>query len=521
MVHRIEEEHAAAMESLGGMSAQVTMDFDQAVANMAYLSTAFNSDKWTVCPVVKGDAYGHGTALYGRASAAVPAIHSLCFVDDWEAEVVRTDTENPKANEFDLVRIRPSTNANLEAGIDLGVTEVLGNRDQLASLTYVMNMQGGRRKLLGRGLQSGGFDVFSAEGPDPVFPAPGEEDETEEEEETGAEDDAGTLAKKVQINIDTSMARSGFWPWDASDPTDEIRSYVNDILSSHPGYVITGLMTHMGQEGKEWVEEKVSMFLNAVCPIADELAQMQPGVPITIHYANTRTIALMLGDGEPWECDEDSLSEEGLAQIRYMVRPGKGVFGLLPPGVLADGAPTDGSLEENLKPVLSFRTKIATISRVAEGRLLGYGTTTLVRDSIVATLPIGWADGYPMRVYENYGNGTTDARMVVYKEDDDDWRCVVPVMRNPNMNLMVLDLTDCPYFVETPEPWTPNDFTVEVYGSNEVTAVDVARWGNLPSPSLACTRVGKSLVPDIHVDVLCGGELCEDVDDIKGKHCRK
>src|SRR3990167_8883261 len=80
------------------------------------------------------------------------------------------------------------------------------------------------------------------------------------------------------------------------------------------------------------------------------------------------------------------------AIVRYpeshfdMVRPGIAVYGL------SEDMP-------NLKPVLSWHTKIIQVKRVASGQKIGYGLTyETKRISMLAVLPVGYADGYPRTV---------------------------------------------------------------------------------------------------------------------------
>jgi len=72
-----------------------------------------------------------------------------------------------------------------------------------------------------------------------------------------------------------------------------------------------------------------------------------------------------------------------------LVRPGIMVYGY-PPG-------PGCRLADDLRPALSLRTRVVFVKRVRRGTTLGYGRTYAapVDDSLVATLPIGYADGYP------------------------------------------------------------------------------------------------------------------------------
>lgn len=61
-------------------------------------------------------------------------------------------------------------------------------------------------------------------------------------------------------------------------------------------------------------------------------------------------------------------------------------------------------LQLDLKPVLSLKTRIALLRRISKGESVGYGRAFVAkRDSIIATLPIGYADGYPRCL--SCGNG--------------------------------------------------------------------------------------------------------------------
>jgi alanine racemase len=57
----------------------------------------------------------------------------------------------------------------------------------------------------------------------------------------------------------------------------------------------------------------------------------------------------------------------------------------------------------NLMPVSSFKTTISQIRRVKQGETIGYSRKGLLsRESQIATLPVGYADGF----HRNLGNGT-------------------------------------------------------------------------------------------------------------------
>lgn len=69
-----------------------------------------------------------------------------------------------------------------------------------------------------------------------------------------------------------------------------------------------------------------------------------------------------------------------------MVRPGLMMYGLYP----------KEGLSVRLKPLLSLKTRIAYLKTVPRGSGIGYGHTYIARKGMkIATLPIGYGDGYP------------------------------------------------------------------------------------------------------------------------------
>jgi alanine racemase len=71
-----------------------------------------------------------------------------------------------------------------------------------------------------------------------------------------------------------------------------------------------------------------------------------------------------------------------------MVRPGIVIYGSFP----------DESLEgrAEIRPVLSLYAQVTHVKTVPEGSTIGYGRTyTVESPTTIATIPIGYADGYP------------------------------------------------------------------------------------------------------------------------------
>ncbi len=82
----------------------------------------------------------------------------------------------------------------------------------------------------------------------------------------------------------------------------------------------------------------------------------------------------------------------------------------------------------DLKPVLSFKTKIAQIKTLPEGRTIGYGLTYLTtKETKIAILPIGYADGLDRR-YSNKGEVLVSGS-----------RC--KILGRVSMNMTVIDIS--------------------------------------------------------------------------------
>jgi len=117
-----------------------------------------------------------------------------------------------------------------------------------------------------------------------------------------------------------------------------------------------------------------------------------------------------------------------LGELFRVLRPGGLLYGLWR-DVLPPRSPLGRSL--TLKPVLSLHTRIMLVKTFAAGMPLGYGGTFITRrKSRIATLPIGYADGY-RRALSNCGRVLVRGR----------W---APVVGLVSMDLTLIDVTDVP-----------------------------------------------------------------------------
>ena len=85
----------------------------------------------------------------------------------------------------------------------------------------------------------------------------------------------------------------------------------------------------------------------------------------------------------------------------------------------------------NIKPVLTWKTRVIHIKELNEGEYIGYGKTfKTTRKSIIATLPVGYADGYS-RGLSNKGKVIINGKLA-------------PIVGNVCMDQFMVDITDIP-----------------------------------------------------------------------------
>jgi len=145
-----------------------------------------------------------------------------------------------------------------------------------------------------------------------------------------------------------------------------------------------------------------------------------------------------------------------------MVRLGGILYGLGD-----DVLPTEARKPE-LRPVMSVTSEIGLLKRVPKGEGLGYSLThRLKRDSIIATIPIGYEDGYPRQL----SNRSSVIVNGVF----------APVVGRVSMDWTIVDVTDVPNVKEGDE--------IVLIGERDglrVKAEDLAKWADTISYEITC-----------------------------------
>lgn len=170
------------------------------------------------------------------------------------------------------------------------------------------------------------------------------------------------LRAKIHLKVDTGMGRLGFLP--GPEGVAEIKQ-----VCRLKKLEVEGIYTHFAtadETDKGYAKEQFALFLSILNILESE------GITFPLrHCANSAAII--------------DLPETYLD----MVRPGIILYGLYP-STEVDQA------KVRLQPAMTLKTHIAHVKKVTPGTKLSYGSTyTVPEETVIATLPIGYADGYP------------------------------------------------------------------------------------------------------------------------------
>jgi alanine racemase len=217
------------------------------------------------------------------------------------------------------------------------------------------------------------------------------------------------------LDIDTGMNRAGI-KW------DEIRS-LGDLLTACPP---DGAFTHYhsAELSNGTMEEQTRRFEEA-------LGQL-PAPPRWLHAENSPAIE----------------------------RCGRSRWSFARPGVFLYGVNNLDASELQAEPVVALRGRIVEIRKTRDGETVSYdGTWTSRGSRRIATVPIGYADGY-RRMLGNKGVGLLRGKRV-------------PVAGNVTMDMTMLDVTDVPCQIGDVVTMIGRD------GEDEVTVNEVAKLGGI------------------------------------------
>jgi alanine racemase len=230
------------------------------------------------------------------------------------------------------------------------------------------------------------------------------------------------LTASVHVKVDTGMARLGL-------PPGEVAAFLGR-LRELPGLRVEGMFTHFAtadEEDASFLTVQWSTFNQLVAEL--ERLDLRPEI---VHAAN-------------------SAAALRYPQTRYdLVRVGIALYGL-------DSSP-EAPAPADLRPVMSFHTEIAQVREVPAGTPISYGGTFVTeRPSRIATIPVGYADGF-RRAPQTWREVLVGGRRA-------------PVVGRVCMDYTMIDVTDVPNVRR-------GDAVVLIgrQGHDEISAEEVALW---------------------------------------------
>lgn len=210
-------------------------------------------------------------------------------------------------------------------------------------------------------------------------------------------DEAVKQGKKaiMHIKLDTGMGRIGFVP--CKESLETIKS-----INKLPGVYFEGCFTHFSKADEDdmwYTREQFEKYTSFTGELKEN------GIEFDIkHVCNSAAVM--------------QFSEASLDMVRF----GIASYGLYPSPVLDNGNIV-------LKPAMSWKSIISYIKHVPAGTRIGYNGTYITESPrTIATIPVGYADGYP-RALSGCG------RVIIHGMS-------VPIVGRVCMDQFMVDITD-------------------------------------------------------------------------------
>jgi alanine racemase len=246
----------------------------------------------------------------------------------------------------------------------------------------------------------------------------------------------------VHVKVDTGMHRVGAAP-------EDLRAIAAAVLAE-PSLQLEGIWTHLpvadgDAEDRAYTEGQLALFDHLVA----ELAAAGVTAPL-LHAANTAgAIAFPLARHD-------------------MVRCGLGLYGYLPGRSVQEAFDAQAG-GERLRPAMALKARVVAVRMLEAGERPSYGRLRpLPARSLVATVPIGYADGVPRSLF------------------DGGYEVLINGVRRPLAGAVTMDqlVVDC----GNDESVRPGDEVVLLgrQGSEEITADDWATMAGTISYEVVC-----------------------------------
>ena len=243
----------------------------------------------------------------------------------------------------------------------------------------------------------------------------------------------------VHLKVDVGMGRLGVLP-------AEVESYFS-LIKRLPGITLSGLLSHFpvadetGAAGK--TQEQLANFRNIMA-----ILQTKEAGTVVTHIANSAALIYF----------PDTRLD--------MIRAGISLYGYYPDASPVRARNAFPALQ--LKPVMSFKSRIVQIKELEAGSGVSYGHTFVTRRKTrIAVVPVGYADGY-LRKLSNRAEVLIGGRRA-------------PVCGRVCMNATMVDTTDLP------PVHAGNEVVLLGRQENEeISADEIAQWMGTISYEVLC-----------------------------------
>lgn len=198
---------------------------------------------------------------------------------------------------------------------------------------------------------------------------------------------------RIHLKLDSGMGRMGLVDADLPRAAELLRSATN--------VAVDGIYTHFANAGDPddpFTQKQLAKFSEMLAALRER------GVDAPLHHTSNSA-----------------------ATVRRLVSPGDYArVGI----ALYGGEPLDRG-SARLEPVMRWTTRVARLKTIGSGAAVGYGTTFIAqRETRVATLPVGYADGYNRRL-------SNMAAVLIRGQR-------APVIGRVSMDLITVDVTGIP-----------------------------------------------------------------------------
>lgn len=245
---------------------------------------------------------------------------------------------------------------------------------------------------------------------------------------------------KVHLKIETGMGRIGVYPEDAPA--------LAKIIASLPHVELDGIFSHLSSADSdlEFTKGQIEQF-QKTCEAVEAVIHRR----LLRHIAESEAVLHFL--------DISAFDMVRVGIIQYGLKPGA----TMPPDV-------------QLHPAMRLKAKIVFIKEVEVGASVGYGRTFIAeRKSRIATLPLGYADGY-IRAYGKHGFVEVGGKRA-------------PIAGRICMDQTMIDITD----IEGVEIGDE----VTLFGTATLPTDEAAKWLDTINYEIVCLISGR--VPRVYI----------------------